>query len=120
MAPTQNYPSDPHPSDEEHYDREKRPGGAHPPDDRHAGVEVYAHDGAPARSPQAPPRGPSPRQPSRPDAGGVRTVMWVFMVALVLVLLGLFVTMSGIVPGDDGREPASDAPTIAPQSQPRP
>ncbi len=42
--------SDPHPSTEEHYDRERHPGGAHPPKGKESGVSVAEHDGS------APPR----------------------------------------------------------------
>ena len=43
--------SDPHPSDEEHYDREERPFGATPPK-RDIGPNPAAHDGTPGRPPK--------------------------------------------------------------------
>ena len=39
--------SDPHPANEERYDRQKRPGGAHPPK-RDLGPNDATHDGTPA------------------------------------------------------------------------
>jgi hypothetical protein len=36
---------DPHPSNEEKYDRSRHPGGARPPKGGEAGVAVYQHDG---------------------------------------------------------------------------
>lgn len=44
---------DPHPSNEEHYDRQERPGGAHPPE-KDIGPNDAVHDGKPQKRP--PPR----------------------------------------------------------------
>ncbi|SMQ66210.1 hypothetical protein SAMN06295905_1423 [Devosia lucknowensis] len=41
---------DPHPSSEEHYERQERPGGARPPRDR-VGTNPAVHDGAPQKRP---------------------------------------------------------------------
>lgn len=41
---------DPHPSNEEHSDRQKRPGGAHPPHDD-IGTNPDVHDGHPQPRP---------------------------------------------------------------------
>lgn len=49
--------ADPHPSNEEHYDREKRPGGAHPPA-KDLGTNDAIHDGKAKRRP--PPRPGAP------------------------------------------------------------
>lgn len=53
MSPTPNRPTDPHPANEEHYDRQERPGGSHPP---HGGYDIgpndREHDG---KSPPKPP-----------------------------------------------------------------
>jgi len=43
-------PSDPHPSNEENYDQQRHPGGAHPPKDN-LGHNSGAHDGAPDPKP---------------------------------------------------------------------
>lgn len=48
---TPDAPADPHPSDEEHYDQIKRPGGANPPKGTDAGIEVGRHDGKPKARP---------------------------------------------------------------------
>lgn len=37
--------ADPHPSDEEHYDRQPHPGGAHPPTGPDIGPNDAVHDG---------------------------------------------------------------------------
>lgn len=49
--------ADPHPSNEEHYDRQKIPGGAHPPKDD-LGPNDAIHDGKPQKRP--PPRPGAP------------------------------------------------------------
>jgi hypothetical protein len=41
---TPTRPKDPHPSDEEHADRQRHPGGAHPPT-RDLGTNPAIHDG---------------------------------------------------------------------------
>jgi hypothetical protein len=59
MSPNRNV-SDPHPSDEEHYDRQEHPGGANPPnggDPRVAGNET---SGKQDKKPDAAIDGPSP------------------------------------------------------------
>jgi hypothetical protein len=40
--------ADPHPSNEEHYDREAKPGGADPPK-KDLGANPHIHDGKPRR-----------------------------------------------------------------------
>lgn len=116
MNTTPTRPTDPHPSDEEHYDLAPHPGGTHTPRDRDAGIEVHAHNGsqgqgastATMQSPRAAPE-------QRPTGNATRTVMLVFVAVLVLVLGALWVTMSGVMPGDDGSEPTRNAPTVLPQ-----
>ena len=49
--------ADPHPSDEEHYDIQIRPGGANPPA-RDIGPNDAVHDGKPRRRPPARPGAP--------------------------------------------------------------
>ena len=44
--------ADPHPSDEKHYDRVERPGGAVTPRGEAAGIENARHNGLPARRPR--------------------------------------------------------------------
>ena len=48
-SPTRDV-SDPHPANEERYDRQQHPGGAHPPK-RDLGPNDAIHDGRPARRP---------------------------------------------------------------------
>jgi len=43
--------SDPHPANEERYDRQKRPGGTHPPE-RDFGPNHAFHDGSPKQRPR--------------------------------------------------------------------
>jgi hypothetical protein len=50
--------ADPHPSNEEHYDKQVRPGGANPPSAHDIGPNDAIHDGKPKRRP--PPRPGSP------------------------------------------------------------
>jgi len=60
MSPNRDV-SDPHPSDEEHYDRERHPGGANPPeggDSRGPGANVTT--GKQDQKPDAAVDGPSP------------------------------------------------------------
>lgn len=49
--------ADPHPSNEEHYDRQEHPGGARPPT-KDLGPNDAIHDGEPAKRP--PPRPGAP------------------------------------------------------------
>jgi hypothetical protein len=49
-SPTRDV-SDPHPANEEHYDRQKHPGGARPPK-QHIGPNDAKHDGRPAPRPR--------------------------------------------------------------------
>jgi hypothetical protein len=44
--------ADPHPSDEEHYDLIKSPGGAKTPKGKEVGIELGRHDGKPRRRPR--------------------------------------------------------------------
>ena len=54
----QNDVADPHPANEEHYDRQVRPGGANPPSAHAIGPNNAVHDGKPKRRP--PPRKGAP------------------------------------------------------------
>jgi hypothetical protein len=60
MSPNRDV-SDPHPSDEEHYDRIPHPGGAHPPEGGDPrGVGSNTHPGKQDKKPDAAIDGPSP------------------------------------------------------------
>ncbi|MGV3650268.1 MAG: hypothetical protein ACO1OK_02495 [Devosia sp.] len=109
-------PADPHPSDEEHYDRERHPGGAAPPPDRQAGIAVHAHADTPSAAPADPRAATIPARSKEPSGSGVRVVMWVFVIALLVVIAGLWLTMSGVIVGDHGAEPTVSEPrTVVPQ-----
>jgi cobalamin biosynthesis Mg chelatase CobN len=122
MAIPPNRPADPHPSVEEHYDKERHPGGAHSPDQQHAGISVHAHDGSARRADAGAARRPmvsATTETGKSKASGVSAVVWVFVLVLIAVLIALWVTLSGVLPGDDGAEPSrQETPTVLPGASP--